>query len=69
MGTAIDYALALGIQETYALVQALAADLRARLAEIPGIRVHDRGVERCGIVSFTVADRDPLEIAHALAAR
>lgn len=69
MGTAIDYALALGIQETYALVQALAADLRVRLTDIPGVRVQDNGTERCGIVSFTVADRDPVEIAHALAAR
>ncbi len=69
LGAAIDYALKLGLAEISAAVRALAATLRSRLTEIVGVRVHDKGAERCGIVSFTVAGAHPDEIADALASR
>ena len=33
---------------------------------MPGVIVRDRGVTQCGIVTFTVEDKTPDEIAHAL---
>jgi cysteine desulfurase / selenocysteine lyase len=52
-GVALDYALDLPMAEIEARVATLADALRARLREIPGVAVHDRGAKRCGIVTFS----------------
>jgi len=67
LGVAIDYALAWGIEATWARVSALADDLRAQLRYFPGITMRDLGVTRCGIVTFTVDGKDPREICRLLA--
>lgn len=54
-GVALDYALALPMAAIEARVTALAAMLRARLADVPGVAIQDRGTRRCGIVTFTKA--------------
>jgi selenocysteine lyase/cysteine desulfurase len=54
MRTAIDYALALGLNNIEQRVRSLAALLRERLSKIGGVRVHDQGRVRSGIVTFTV---------------
>lgn len=54
---ATQYAVAVGPAGGQRAVR-LAALLRERLAEIPGVRVLDRGVERCAIVSVDVAGQD-----------
>lgn len=54
LGAAIDYALRLGVDQTWPRIQQLAATLRAELADIDGVTVHDKGLVRCGIVTFTV---------------
>src|SRR5439155_155259 len=46
----------------------LDATLRARLAEVPGVGVHDLGAMRGGIVSFTVRDVDAARVKAALRA-
>lgn len=53
LAVAVDSANALGMPWIEARVRALAACLRERLKEVPGIRVHDRGSDLCGIVTFS----------------
>ncbi|BFV56594.1 aminotransferase class V-fold PLP-dependent enzyme [Kitasatospora sp. CMC57] len=69
LGVAVDYALDLGLPAIEQRVTALADGLRDRLRALPGVRVHDRGARRCGIVSLTVAGHDPAELVEELRAR
>jgi cysteine desulfurase / selenocysteine lyase len=69
LGVAIDYALQWGLEAIWARVSALAASLRSQLQAIPGVAVHDLGVERCGIVSFSIDGHEPEMIRGALAER
>jgi selenocysteine lyase/cysteine desulfurase len=64
--TAAEYALRLGIDRIAARIAALATLARDGLAALPGVRVHDLGVRRCGIVTFTVAGHTPAEMRDEL---
>lgn len=66
LGVAIDYAMQWGLDVIWQRVRTLADDLRARLAALPGVLVHDRGLVQCGIVTFTIEGRDPATIQHLL---
>ena len=68
LGVAIDYALSWGLDTIKERVVTLASLLRQRLAALPDVTVHDPGVERCGIVSFTVAGTAAEAIKKYLAA-
>ena len=67
LGVAARYATGLGLPSIWRRVQALAAQLRLRLAELPGVRVCDQGRSRCAIVSFVCRGIDPGVVKTALA--
>jgi cysteine desulfurase/selenocysteine lyase len=66
LGVAIDYALQWGIEAIWACIRHLADDLRQRLSTVPGVTVRDQGIDRCGIVAFTVAERGAEEVQRLL---
>ncbi|MHA6631432.1 aminotransferase class V-fold PLP-dependent enzyme [Pseudonocardia sichuanensis] len=67
LGAALDYATGWGLRAIRDRVYQLGEDLRERLSELPGVRVHDIGRERCGIVTFTTVDMPPLQVKELLA--
>jgi selenocysteine lyase/cysteine desulfurase len=67
LGVAINYALTVGVPAGWARIQALADGLRRRLAAVPGVTVRDKGLVRCGIVSFEVAGTDAADVRRHLA--
>jgi cysteine desulfurase / selenocysteine lyase len=69
LGIAIDYALQWGMDAIWRRIKTLAYALRTQLSPLPGVIVRDRGITQCGIVTFTVEDKTPEEIAHALKSR
>lgn len=54
LGVAVDYALTWGLEAIQARVTGLAGRLRESLSNLHGVQVHDQGLRRCGIVSFTI---------------
>ena len=69
LGAAVDYALAWGLDAIRDRVVLLADTLRAALAKLPGVTVHDLGRERCGIVTFAKAGTTPEAMHRALQAQ
>ena len=66
LGEAARYALAVGIERASARAWELAAVLRHRLAEVPGVRVLDRGARRCAIVTAVIEGREAQALVEAL---
>jgi len=65
---AADYALAVGLDWIEARVGHLATLTRSLLAELPGVRVLDRGEELCGIVTAHAEHWQPKVLLEKLAA-
>jgi cysteine desulfurase/selenocysteine lyase len=68
LAAAVDYALAIGLPVIEARVSTLAETLRARLADVPGVTIHDQGRRLSGIVTFVKAGEAAAELARRLAA-
>lgn len=58
LGSALDYADAIGIERIETRVAHLADFCRARIEEQPGLSVRDLGTHRCGIVSLEASGND-----------
>lgn len=69
LGAAVDYALDLGLPAIQQRVQTQADRLRSRLQEIAGVTVHDTGLVRGGIVTFSREGVPAKTIQSALSAR
>ena len=69
LGVAVDYLLALGIDEVEAAVRARAELLRSLLRELDGVTVADLGRRPSGIVTFSVEGVPAAAARGALAAR
>jgi selenocysteine lyase/cysteine desulfurase len=66
MGAAARYALDAGIARISARAHALAADVRRRLAQIPGVRSLERGGRLSAIAAFECDGRDAATLVIAL---
>ena len=62
LGSAIDYALDIGLDNIETEVTRLAEILRDKLGEVPDVSVHDIGQHKCGIVTFSMAGVEATEI-------
>jgi selenocysteine lyase/cysteine desulfurase len=69
LGAACDYALEVGLDSAWERLANLAATMRTSLAAIPGVTVHDKGITKGGIVTFTLAGRSASAVRTALAER
>lgn len=66
LGVAVDYALELGLDNIQHRVWGLAALLREKLQELPGVEVKDLGKNKCGIVTLTKAGETAAQIQERL---
>ncbi len=66
LGLAIDYALSWGLDEIQQRIYPLADSLRTKLSQIDGVHSTDEGIEKCGIITFTADQLEPVAIKQAL---
>jgi len=69
LGVAADHALEWGLDAIAERNRHLADGLRARLSEVPGVTVRDRGAQLCAIVTFTIDGVSPAEVTRQLRAQ
>lgn len=67
LGVAIEYALTWDLNAIQQRIYLLADNLRQKLSQIDGINLTDDGVEKCGIITFTADQLDPIAIKQLLA--
>lgn len=68
LGSAVDYALDMGLEHIEADVAEKAQQLRRRLASIPEVTLRDIGKKLCGLVTFTTDGIDAADLTTKLRA-
>lgn len=66
LGVAVDYACDLGMTAIETRVRGLAATLRTRLRQLPGVSVHEDGDNLSGIVTFSADGQDAVAVQKRL---
>lgn len=69
LGAAARHALEVGVDVAAARAHALAAEVRSRLAAIPGVRALDRGARLSAIATFAIEGRTGRDVMLALRAQ
>ena len=69
LGAAVAYAQSVGVDRAGTRAAALSEYLRTRLATLDGVRVLDRGRNRCAIVTAEVLGRDATDVVEELGRR
>ncbi|MBL4601900.1 MAG: aminotransferase class V-fold PLP-dependent enzyme [Emcibacteraceae bacterium] len=69
LGTAIDYALNIGIENIQVRINVLANYLREKLTEIGQINLHTISNNQCGIITFSIKGHAATDIVNALRER
>lgn len=67
LGTAVEYALRVGIDRIWNRIEFLSALMRKELAEIPGVIMLDSGDKLSGLVTFSVKDAESSVVKLKLA--
>lgn len=68
LGAAVDYAMAVGLEAIWERVQEQGERLRAGLLTIDGVRIHDTGLVRGGIVTYSIDSVPSEQLRAALSA-
>ena len=66
LGVAVDYANNLGLEAIWGRVHGLGNYLRKKLGNIPGVTLHDKGKEKCGIATFSLANKSAKDVQKHL---
>ncbi len=69
LGTAVNYAMEIGVGAIWERIQVLADTARRELGEIGGVAIRDLGAVKGGIVTFEVEGRRPKEVRDLLSGR
>ena len=63
---AVEYANNIGLDRIEQQVKYLSGYLRASLSSLPKVRILDKGIEKAGIVTFTISGHDPVALQQQL---
>jgi selenocysteine lyase/cysteine desulfurase len=65
---AVDYALQVGLENIAASNEVLCSILRPALAQLPGVRLLDKGAQLCSIITLSIEGVDPQHLLNTLRA-
>jgi len=69
LSEAANYALNIGLENIKERIKELSEILRMQLATVSGIALHDQGIEKCGIVTFSIEDKEARAVVENLRAQ